>query len=266
MTTILKQHSGTELARIAFGDEPRVRSSICNIWNEVLRNADGEGGAGGGEPARTFTQDQVNDIIKIRVGKLNDELKAAKDGLARLAEVEARLAKADEDAKAALDAKELEGKSELEKLKINLDKANKAAAAKEAEWAKKYADAEGATKAEREKFVAHVTRSTLTEALAASGALGTAIGDATLSLLSEAQIERDENAGIKSITVGGKSFEKAADAAKHFLSTKPFYAAPAKGGAGSNPSAVAGPGRAGDVSKTTADDDFSFGFQQAPKN
>lgn len=265
MRTLLKQHSVTSFDRVAFGDEPRVRSSICNIWNEVLRSPEGEGG-GGGEAAKTFSQEDVNRIVSERVKKMQADLDAAKSALGDLETIKAKLAEADSEREKAREEAELKGKSELEKLQIQLKKANDAASASAAEWSKKYAEQEKATLAEREKFVSHVTRSTLTEALAASGALGTAIGDATLSLLSEAQIERDENAGIKSITVGGKSFEKAADAAKHFLSTKPFYAAPAKGGAGSNPNAVTGPRGPGDVSKTSIDEDFSFGISTQPRN
>jgi hypothetical protein len=274
MTTI-QRTSASAFLGLAFGraghdalrmPEPRVGSSICGITSlfaprgPLFEEDKGGGGGGGGGDEKKFSQAEVDAMIQKRVAGLNEKLKAAEATAAKVAEIEAKLAEADAEREKATEAEALKGKSEVEKLQHQIKKNEELAAKAAADWQKKLSDAEGKAKAAEEKHVGHVTRSAVTEALVASGALGSAVGDAALSFLAEAQIERGEDGvSLRSITVGGKPFDKPADAAKHFLSTKPYYATPASGGAGGSKSPNGGPTK-GDVSKSSADDDFSVGM------
>lgn len=204
---------------------------------ELLLAPEGDGGGGGGAPSggtgdRTFTQADVDRIVQERLGKQAEKIKTLEAGTARLAEIEKKLAESDEREQKAREEAELKGKTELEKLQIQVQKANEAMKAKDAEWQKKYGDIEQAKTQAEHRFLDHVRRSAVSDALSSAGALKGAAKDAALSFLSEAQIELSEDHQIKTITVGGKSFDKPAEAAKHFLSEKPWYAEPSPGGSG----------------------------------
>jgi hypothetical protein len=272
--THTKRTQLSAFASLAFGqgrpdafsmpDEPRIASSICGITSLFgVRGPlfDEDKGAGGGGE-KTFKQEDVDRIVQERVGKMKTQLDAATEALKELDAIKTKLADADKERQDALDAKELEGKSAEDKLKIQLTKASDLLKAKEAEWAKKHSDAEALAKQHETRFVDHVKRSAVTDALVASGVLGSAVGDAAQSFLGEAQLELDEKHGIKSLVVGGKTFEKPADAAKHFLSTKPYYASAPSGGSGNPRLSGGGAPSAGDVSKTSADDDFAVGMSK----
>lgn len=208
-----------------------------------------------------FTQADLDKVLGERLAKEREKFKDYDAVKAQLAEITEKLAKSDEERQAALEAKELEGKSELEKLKINLEKANKTAAEQAAAWAKKHADAESAAKSAYERFIGERKSNLVTNALVASGVRADVAEDALYIFMRDASFEIGEDHSIKGITVGGKAFEKAADAAKHFLTTKPTYAQPPKGGAGTGPN-PGGPGKPGNVQTSNADEDFAFGLSK----
>lgn len=234
--------------RFSADSSPRWLCQITSALSpmERLFAPEGEAGAGGGSGGgggggggtgttseKTFTQADLDRIVQERVGKLTEKIKTLEAGTARLTEIEQKLAEADEREQKAREEAELKGKTELEKLHIQVNKANDALKAKDAEWQKKYGEVEAQKSQAEQRFVDHVKRSAVTDALVSAGALKGAGRDATLSFLSEAQIELAEDHQIKTITVGGKSFDKPQEAAKHFLTEKPWYAEAAPGGSGS---------------------------------
>jgi hypothetical protein len=238
--------SSAELARLdpLFMPAPRAPSFLCFIAagllpRELLLAPEGEDGAGGGgggsdgAAEKKFSQTDVDRIVQDRVKGLKGEIEASKTKLGEIDEIKKRLAESDERETKAREEAELKGKSEVEKLQIQVTKANDALKAKDAEWQKRYVDVETLKTQAEQRFVEHVKRSAVSDALMSAGLLKTAGRDATLSFLTEAQIELDEHHQIKTITVGGKSFDKPAEAAKHFLTEKPYYAEPKEGGAGS---------------------------------
>jgi hypothetical protein len=191
-------------------------------------------------PERTFQQADVDRIVQERVRSLNDKLKTYEASQQRLAEIEQKLAEADEREQKAREEAELKGKTEVEKLQHQVHKATEAARVRDAEWQKKLADADTLKQQAEQRFVDFVKRSAVSDALIAAGLIKGASKDATQSFLSEAQIELSDDHQVRSITVGGKSFERVADAAKHFLTEKPYFAEALLGGAGSPRSSVTG--------------------------
>lgn len=75
---------------------------------------DNEGGGGGGDPAKTFTQDELNKMLAAERRKTEKQLNDATAKATKAAELEAELAKLKEE-------KELAGKSEIEKLQRKYD-------------------------------------------------------------------------------------------------------------------------------------------------
>lgn len=214
---------------------------ICQITSalhssETLFAPDDGAGGGGGNPGggeRTFTQADLDRIVGERLSKQAEKIKTLEAQGARLAEIEQKLAEADEREQKAREEAELKGKTEVEKLQIQVQKATDAAKVKESEWQKKLHETEQLRLQAEAKFVDHVKRSAISDALLSAGVVKSASSDATLSFLSSAQIELGEDHQIKSVIVGGKSFDKPQEAAKHFLSEKPYYAEPPSGGSGS---------------------------------
>lgn len=215
---------------------------LCQITSslsprEALFAPENEGAGAGGAPGagasdKTFTQADVDRIVQERVGKLNEKIKTLEAQSTRLVEIEAKLLESDQREAKAREEAELKGKTETEKLQHQIQKSTEAAKKAEAEWQKKLADIESQKTQAEQRFLDHVKRSAVTDALTSAGALKGAGRDATLSFLSEAQIELGEDHQIKTITVGGKSFDKPGEAAKHFLTEKPWYAEPPQGGSG----------------------------------
>lgn len=245
-------------------DPYRCHISSCFGPRERLFAPEGEAGGGGaGESApRTFLQADVDRIVQERVGKLKEQIKTLEASQGRLAEIEAKLAEADERETKAREEAELKGKSEVEKLQHQVQKATEAAKARDADWAKKVADSDAGRQAAELKFIDYVKRSAVSDALSGAGLIKGASRDATASFLSEAQIELGDDHQIRSITVGGKSFDKASEAAAHFLSEKPYFAEKA-GGSGAPRTFAQGPG--GNGQSATLSSLLYQGLSQAGK-
>lgn len=191
-------------------------------------------GGGGGDPAK-FTPEQqvlVDRIVGDRVKKLNSELEVLRATVKEFEPLKQKLAEADQREAAAREEAELKGKSELEKLQHQLQKATDTAKTRDADFARQLAEAQGATRAAVDGRLDYVRRHTVSTALLAAGVVSEFADDAAHIFLRDAQIEMGEADAIKSIAVGGKSFDKPADAAKHFLSIKANFKSPAPGGAG----------------------------------
>lgn len=227
--------------------EPRAASSICGATSlfgvrDVLRdeNTGNEGPGGAGD--KQFTQADVDKIVQDRVGKLKDQLKAFEGTAAKLAEIEKKLLEADEREKSVREEAELKGKTEVEKLQIQLQKATEKSKLSESEWTKRLGELESAKTQAETKHVDYVKRHLITSALHGAGIAKGADKAATLAFLSEAQLELDENLEIKQVAVGGKSFAKIGEAAGAFLKENPFFAGSAPGGSGTQRGASGAPG------------------------
>jgi hypothetical protein len=216
--------------------EPRTASSVCGVTSlfgvrDVLFNADGGNDGGGGDDKR-FSQADLEKILGERLGKEKEKVKALEAQVAKLAEIEKRLADADEREKTAREEAELKGKTELEKLQIQLQKSTEKSKAAESEWTKRLAELESEKQAAQSKHVDYVKRHLITSALHGAGIAKGADKAATLAFLAEAQLKLDENLEIKQVAVGGKSFQKLGEAAGAFLKENPFFAGNAGGGSG----------------------------------
>jgi hypothetical protein len=240
--------------------------SITALTRGLLLNQEGAGGAGGG--AVTFTAEQqakVDQIVQERLAKAKAEAADAKKAHDALkAEFDGIKGKMDELSTAAATAREeaeLKGKSDLEKLQHQYDKAQKLLKDQETAAAKKIADSEAAAKATESRLHDYVKRSAALSALS-SGLADGAAEDAVQSFLSGAEVELDEKLGVKSIQFGGKTFDKPEEAAASFFTAKPHFAKAPAGGSG-GPRTARGAG-APDPSKATPAELFRTGFSQAP--
>jgi hypothetical protein len=219
------------------------RATLCGASSlfmlpDVLRSPDPDPAGGG----RTFSQEEVNAIVQERVGKLKTQLDAATASLADFESVKARLAEADAAREEQLEQEKLKGKSEVEKLQHNLQKATDTQKRLEADWQAKLLAAEQATAKANDAHRSYVQRHLVSTALTDAGIAKGASKAATLTFLSEAQIELDDNLEPKSVAVGGKSFGKLADAAKQYLADNPFFAGRSDGGSNSPRSPLTGNG------------------------
>jgi hypothetical protein len=253
MTTLTKHarshaYAASAFEREAFDPlcmrEPVARSAtVCNAlpWFAlpgVLRAPDGDPAPGG----KTFSQDEVNTIVQERVGKLKVQLDAATAALSELDSIKTRLAEADAAREEQLEQEKLKGKSELEKLQHNLQKSTEKQKQLEAEWQAKVAAAEQNAAKAADAHRGYVQRHLVSSALADAGIAKGASKAATLTFLSEAQIELDDNLEPKSVAVGGKSFAKLAEAAKQYLTDNPYFAGKSDGGSGAPRSPLHGNG------------------------
>lgn len=199
---------------------------------------------------KSFTQEQVNQIVADRVKKSQAELAAMAEKLKELDAIKAKLAEADAEREKAREEAELKGKSELEKLQIQLKKADEARKSLESDWGKRLAEEQSKAKAAADGLTDYVRRHLVQSALSEAGLAPKAGKAATLAFLTEAQIELSEGHEIKSIAVGGKTFDKPAEAAKHFLAENPYFAAAPAGGSntprpGTGGNTAAAPGSLG---------------------
>lgn len=198
---------------------------------ELLRAPEGDGGGGGGDKKLSLTQEELDQLIQKRVGPLTEKLRAAEATAATVAELQKKLQEADaEKAKAAEEAA-LKGKTDLEKLQIQLEKQDKIRKELEAERDNQKAQFTAEIEKSRKDLNDYVVRSHVSQALA-SGVADGALRLAEMGFLAEAQIELSEDRQIKQIAVGGKTFDKPADAAAHFLAQNKYLARPPSGGGG----------------------------------
>lgn len=268
------KHSARSFADYAFGasrldalqmPEPRISGSVCGVLNSVLYSPEGDGGGGGGGDERKFTQADVDRFVQDRLKKVNAELEGLKSQSAEFADIKKKLGEAERERQEALEAKALEGKNDLEKLQHQLAGATKKLETANAEWARRLEEQSGATKKIQDSHRSYVQRHLVGTALSDVGIAKGANKDATLAFLSDAQFDIDEESGdLKAVTVGGKTFEKEklADAAKHFLSDRPYYAPPAGGGSGGPRSALGGAAGGSVDSIQTLTGLLSTGMQQ----
>lgn len=234
-------------------------SMLSNLYTRRLFNeaasGEGGGGAGGGASgvadAPKFTQADMDRVVTERVRKLTDELKSLKTVAGEVETLKQRAAEFEaEKAKAAEEA-ELKGKSELEKLQHQLKKAGESYKNFEGEAAKKYAELEGKLKARETEFVGYVKKTLVSEAILPGAAEG--MGPYALeAFLREADIQLGEGNALAGVIYEGKTYEKAADAAKAFFAKAPGFAKAPAGGAGS-PRTPSAPGKAGQSFVSGAD-------------
>lgn len=214
-----------------------------SLWMRLFWLAPDEGAGAGGaptttgagsttvEPAKTFTQAELDAIVAGRLAKERKgwearvaELEPLKAQVARIAELEQQLQE-----------HELRGKSAEEKARIAADQAAKRIAEREQQLTKERDEQKArADKAEEDRRADRV-RAALTDALVKAKAYPEAIDDAVGAFAAATtDLEFDERAQLVSLTYGGLLYKRAdlAKAAEAFLKTKPYFAAATGGGAG----------------------------------
>lgn len=245
------KHSARSFADYAFGGsrldamhmtEPRISGSVCGVLNSVLYSPDVEPGGGGGGDDKRFTQADLDRVVTERLKRESAKYADYDQIKAQVADLAKKNAESEADAQRRAEEAELKGKSEAEQGKIQLAKATENYKKLEAERAKERAEFEGQLKSEREAHLGFRKQTQVQSALNAAGLAKGADKFAVQAFLSEAQIELDEQHGIKSIAVGGQSFSKLDEASKKFLADNPLFAAPAQGGSGGPRSAFGGAG------------------------
>jgi hypothetical protein len=186
---------------------------------------DPPGGGGGGaptpEPAKTFTQ---ADIDKVLGQRLAEERKKFAD----YDDVKAR-AKAQEEANAELAKRleelELKGKSAEEREKIAAEKAAKRLEAERNEITAKMTAAEQRAEAAEKKYRTKIVDDALGGGLDKAKVLSSARASAVKLFRDEAKIELDDDGKVVSIEYGGMSHKSVDDAAAAFLKDNDYLAA-----------------------------------------
>ena len=190
-----------------------------------LCSAEGEGeGDGGGEaPAKTFTQEDIDRIIAKERRSFEAKLKGSTElaeKAKRAEELEARLAELEEE-------KALAGKTAAEK----------ASQAMATEKARLEAEkVELAAELERARKEHQMTRASnaLSTALSSAGVFPGAAEDALASLMSNSEMEWDDNGKLIAITLelDGTRYDDPKKAAAAFLAKKTHFANGSPGGSG----------------------------------
>ena len=213
---------------------------VCNIWSKGMGreachdNEPGGGGGGGNDPPKTITleehQKQIDKVVGQRLSEREKKLKSEHDAeLAKYKDLEAQLAKLQEE-------NELRGKSEEEKRKIEADKVAKALERERTEAAAKIGAAEKRAADYEAKLRKRDINTALNEALIGAKALPKALGKAVALMAQESTIELDDDGKVTSIAYGGVPYKTAAEAAAAFLKDNDFLAsAELHSGGGTNP-------------------------------
>ena len=193
----------------------------------------GGGGGGGGSGDRTFTQAEVDAFVKSRLKSKDAELAGVKADLEarptaeELNDVKAKLAQLEEE-------RELENKTELERMQHKHDAELKLRDKRDAETRQKIEALEREAEAGKTKLRNERLSRTFGEALDRKGVLG---GDARRSALRDLmtdmgdQVQIGEDGSV--LGTWGDHIEKSPDdIAEAFLESRPFYKQPVAGGAG----------------------------------
>ena len=197
-----------------------------------LCSAEGEGeGDGGGEaPAKTFTQEDIDRIIAKERRSFEAKLKGSTElaeKAKRAEELEARLAELEEE-------KALAGKTAAEKERARAEKASQAMATEKARLEAE--KVELAAELERARKEHQMTRASnaLSTALSSAGVFPGAAEDALASLMSNSEMEWDDNGKLIAITLelDGTRYDDPKKAAAAFLAKKTHFAAGSTGGSG----------------------------------
>lgn len=201
----------------------------------------GDGGGGGGtgnEPAKTFTQADLDRIVGQRVGEATKkyaDYEAVKAQAAKVADFEAQLQKLTEE-------KELLGKSAEEQQRIQAERIAKQIERERSEMQTKLTAAEQARDASDRKLRDFLISSALGSALDGANVMSKAREKAIRAFRDEVQVELDDAGKITSIIYAGVSQKSVADAAAAFLKDNDFYASAGEisGGGSKKPNAGGG--------------------------
>lgn len=218
-------------------------SNICGVRDSFLFDQDnGAGGGGGGKKIPEELQGTVNEIVKGRLAEEAAKFDKERQGFAaklkefeplaaQIADLQKRIGEADAEKQAALEAKSNEGKSELQILQANFDKAQKTAKDIQAALDAKTNEFTKLLETERNGRVDDAKRNWATQVLAAGAADGMS-EYAINALLAEGQFELDDNRRVKKVTFEGGVHEKPADVSAAFFKARPGFAKPPAGGSG----------------------------------
>ena len=211
-------------------------STLCGITSDptargFLLSSDGDPAASGDE--KKFSQADLDKIINERLGKekvkFEEQKKLFTTQSAEFEKIKEQLAELQVSAERAREEGELKGKSELEKLQINFDKATKRIEAMTNEHKTSLAKMEQDLASERNGRVDDAKRTWATQVLSSGAADGVA-PYAIQALLSEGQFDIDDKRQISRVTFEGGAYEKPADLAAAFYKARPYFAKAPEGG------------------------------------
>ncbi len=218
----------------------------------------GGGGGGGGGGDKTFTQDQVNAIVADSRKKYEaqiNELKPLAEKAKSIDDLQAQITKLTEE-------KELVGKTEAEKARIEADKAAKRIADERAAAAKERDEEKGKREAAEGRLRNVHVKYALTTALTAAKAFPEALDDAVGAMMASSKVEVDDDGKVTAVIFGGVTHTDTKAAAEAFLKTKPYFAQGVAGGAGTrNPN---GGIRPADLQSMSSDQLISAGLAEKP--
>lgn len=211
-----------------------------------IASAEGDPPGGGGGGDKTFTQDELNSILKKERTKLEEKFKDYDELKAKAGEVDelkGRIEKIEEE-------KELAGKSAEEKERARAEKERKKLLEDLEEAKTKREEAEAKLKVEAEAHRMTRVRTRLSTELAAAGVFPKAADDALSMMVSSSEFDFDEETGaLKTLTLAHDGTRYSPDelgkAAESYLKAKPHFAKGATGGAGTTP--PTGGGGSGDT-------------------
>lgn len=252
-------------------------SNLCGITSDPTARGfllSPEDGAGGGVQFTPEQQAKVDAIVQKRLAdtekKHGDEKAALTAKLKELEtlagsvkDLETKLAASEVEKQAAAEEAALKGKSDLEKLQHNFDKAQKAIKESEAKFAADMAKLTQERDAERNGRTDDAKLNWVTQALASGAAEGMS-PYAIRALLDEGQFEIDDKRQITKVTFEGKTLEKQTDVASEFFKARPGFAKAPPGGAGTPRGGNPGAGGRPDMKNATPEEFFNAGLSSAP--
>lgn len=214
-------------------------STLCGITSDptgrgfLLEEDKGAGGGGAGVTFDEKQQAKVNEIVQAEkaklTAKLDDQKKLFDAQAAEFATLKESLGALQKAADTAREEGELKGKTDLEKLQHQFDKAQKQIKDGETTYTAKLAELTKSLETERGGRVDDAKRNWATSVLAAGAREGMSTY-AIQALLNEGQFEIDDNRQVTKVTFEGGAYDKPAEVAAAFYKARPGFAKPVDGG------------------------------------
>lgn len=179
-------------------------------------------------PAKTFTQEQLDAILKDRLAKEERSLRAKIE-----ADVKTKSEQTTTELQKRIEELELQGKTAAEREAIERDRSAKAAAKqieeRDAAARKQIEELTNGKAASDAKLRNHLVRGALGNALMKSNINASALPDALAVFSSEAKVDLDDEGNVSAITYGGVAHKTPDDAAKAFLKQRTYFLPPTRG-------------------------------------
>lgn len=227
------------------------------IYQRLLNSNTGDNDGGGNTP-RTFTQEEVDQILSKRLSKfskLEDQLNAI---LQENNTLKSQINDLDEKAKLA-------GKTELEKLQHEIAKRDKMLETVKADFTNQLNERDQRISGYETAIRKNKVQSVIGSALQKAKVHKDAINDALDQFERTAEIDYDDKSGkVTRIVINDRPYDDPIKAAQEFLKAKPWFASAPSGGGTNHPGGV-GNGGSLDPDKVSADELMSAGYSEPAK-